>query len=125
MTHALIYVTAPDRDTAARLARSVVEARLAACANILPGIQSVYWWKGTIETADEAALVLKTRTALVPRLTAELRRLHPYECPCIVALPIVAGNPGFLRWIDAETRPAPRRRPARRTGARNATLLSR
>lgn len=116
MSHSVVYVTAPDRATAARLARRMVESRLAACANILPRIDSVYWWEGRLETARETAFLLKTRTRLVPRLTTELRRLHPYECPCIVALPIVAGNPGFLRWIDAETRPAPRRRPARRSG---------
>jgi periplasmic divalent cation tolerance protein len=103
MKHAFVYVTAPSRTLAVRLARMAVDGRLAACANILPRIESVYRWKGRVETAVESALVLKTRMTLVPRLIAALRKAHPYECPCIVALPIAAGNPDFLRWIEAET----------------------
>ncbi len=103
MKHAFVYVTAPSRAQAARLARLAVDGRLAACANIVPRIESIYRWKGRVETATESALILKTRMALVPRLTAALRKAHPYECPCIVALPIAHGNPDFLRWIEAET----------------------
>lgn len=114
MKCSLVYVTAPDAAVAARLARCVVESRLAACANLLPRIDSIYWWNGVVEQAAETALILKTRTSLVPRLTAELRRLHPYECPCIVALPIEAGHAEFLQWIGAETAPAERVRAAAR-----------
>ncbi len=117
MKCSLVYVTAPDTAAAARLARSVVESRLAACANLLPRIDSIYWWKGVVEQAAETVLILKTRTSLVPRLTAELRRLHPYECPCIVALPIEAGHAEFLQWIGAETAPAERGRAATRNTA--------
>lgn len=106
MKHAFVYVTAPDRTVAARLARHAVDTRLAACANLVPRIESVYRWKGRVETATESALILKTRMALVPRLIAAIRKIHPYECPCIVTLPIAGGDPDFLRWIEAETAPA-------------------
>jgi len=121
----LVYVTAPDHATARRLARCIVKSRLAACANLLPAIESIYWWKGRIEAASEIALILKTRAPLVPRLTAELLRLHPYECPCVVALPLLGGNPAFLRWIGAETRPAPARRTTRRAGTGKPASVSR
>ncbi|MBM4155574.1 MAG: divalent-cation tolerance protein CutA [Lentisphaerae bacterium] len=115
MKQVLVYVTAPDRATARRIACRVVDARLAACANLLPAIESVYWWNGRVEHGAETAMMLKTRASLVPRLTAEILRLHPYECPCVVALPILGGNPAFLRWIDAEAPAAPAagRRPRR------------
>jgi periplasmic divalent cation tolerance protein len=103
MQCAFVYVTAPSEAEALRLAESVVGERLAACANILPGMASVYWWDGTIHRDNEASLVLKTRLDLVDRLTMRLRELHPYDCPCIVALPIVQGNPDFLAWIVKET----------------------
>lgn len=100
----LVYVTAPNRDEALALARSVVGERLAACANVLGDITSVYWWDGKLNEDAEVALVLKTRAERVEALTARLRQLHSYSCPCVVALPITAGNPDFLAWIGAETR---------------------
>lgn len=104
MPHRLIYFTAPDHETALSLARALVGERLAACANILGAMTSVYWWDGKLNEDPEVALVLKTRADLVERLVARARELHPYTCPCVVALPIEAGNPPFLDWIDAETR---------------------
>lgn len=102
----LVYVTAPDSETAAALAKSMVENRLAACANILGPITSVYWWDGRINTEGEVGMILKTRENLVSELTKALCLAHPYDCPCVVALPISGGNPDFLAWIAAETRPA-------------------
>ncbi|MGE4279396.1 MAG: divalent-cation tolerance protein CutA [Magnetospirillum sp.] len=102
----LVYVTAPDGETALKLAKTMVERRLAACANILGPITSVYWWQDKLNTEGEVALVLKTTENLVGPLTRALRDIHPYECPCVVAVPIQAGNPDFLAWIAAETKPA-------------------
>jgi len=101
----LVYVTAPSLAEAESLARLAVEGRLAACANILPAMRSLYWWQGKLESADEVVLLLKTTDALVPALTTALTEAHSYDCPCVVALPIASGNPDFLRWIEAETAP--------------------
>lgn len=99
----LVYITAPSQEEALRLAQALVGERLAACANVLGPITSVYWWDGTLNQDSEVALVLKTRADLVEPLTARARELHPYDCPCVVALPIDGGNPAFLQWIAAET----------------------
>ncbi len=97
------YVTAKDRRQALRLARAVVEERLAACANVLGGIDSVYWWDGRVQSGREVAVVMKTRRRLVKRLAARIAALHTYDCPCVVALPILDGHPPFLAWLAGET----------------------
>ncbi len=103
MTAAIGYVTAPSRDDALRIGRTLVAERLAACANVLDGMTSVYQWQGAVEEADEAVLILKTRMELVERMTARVKQLHSYQCPCVVAWPIVAGNADYLQWISRET----------------------
>jgi len=100
----LVYVTAPSLEEAESLARLAVESRLAACANILPGMRSLYWWRGKLERGDETVLLLKTTEALAPALTEALMAAHSYDCPCVVTLPVTGGNPDFLRWINDETR---------------------
>jgi periplasmic divalent cation tolerance protein len=104
---ALIYVTCPDAACAERIARALVEDRLAACANLLPGMRSIFRWQGRVESADELVLLLKTADAQAAPAMAAVRRLHPYQVPCIVVLPIVAGDPDFLAWIDDATGAAP------------------
>lgn len=99
----LIYITAADVEEATALGRALVEARLAACANVLPGITPIYWWDGEIEEGSEVALIAKTRDELVERVVSFVKARHSYDCPCVVALPIAAGNPAFLDWIAAET----------------------
>ncbi|MHC1700654.1 MAG: divalent-cation tolerance protein CutA [Humidesulfovibrio sp.] len=99
----LVYVTAPNLAEAESLARLAVTRRLAACANILPGMRSLYWWRGQLEQADEVVLVLKTTAALAGELTQALVQAHSYDCPCVVVLPIEGGHPAFLDWIAAET----------------------
>ncbi|MFN3076381.1 MAG: divalent-cation tolerance protein CutA [Alphaproteobacteria bacterium] len=103
MNYSLVYITAGTREEATKLARLLVEERLAACANILGEISSVYWWEGKVETGEEVALLVKTRSERVDGVVARVREIHSYSCPCVVALPIVAGNPAFLSWIGAET----------------------
>ena len=99
----LFYVTAKDVDEARLIAKSVVEERLAACANIFGGIQSVYRWDGKVCEDHEAALILKTTHERKPELLQRIRELHSYEVPCIVCMPIVDGNPDFLSWVGTET----------------------
>jgi periplasmic divalent cation tolerance protein len=105
MAASLCYVTAGSRAEALTIGRTVVQERLAACANVLDGMTSLYWWQGALEQAGETVLILKTRTELVERLIARIRDLHSYECPCVVALPIAAGDPEYLAWIAQETMP--------------------
>jgi len=101
-----VYVTAADETEAAKISRTVVEERLAACANQLGSIQSVYWWDGTVCEGTEVAVVLKTSGPRKQELIERIRQLHSYDCPCIVCLPIADGNPAFLKWIQDETQPA-------------------
>ena len=104
MTLNLIYITAKDRDEARRIGRALVEARLAACANVIDGVSSLYWWEGAVQDEVEALLIAKTRESLVPELIEKVKSLHSYSCPCIVSVPISDGNPEFLKWINDETR---------------------
>jgi periplasmic divalent cation tolerance protein len=100
----LIYVTAPDEAAARAIGHAIVAERLAACANILPGMRSIYWWQGKLEEAAETVLILKTVVSATERVIARVRELHSYEVPCAIALPINAGNPDYLAWIRAEAR---------------------
>jgi periplasmic divalent cation tolerance protein len=98
-----VYVTTGNRKEAVAIGRNVVAARLAACANVLDGMRSIYWWEGAIEEEDEVVLILKTRESLLAQLVERVRSLHSYECPCVIALPIIAGNPDYLQWLADET----------------------
>jgi periplasmic divalent cation tolerance protein len=98
-----IYITAKDRDQARAIGRALVEERLAACVNIIDGVNSFYWWHDAIQDDREAVVIAKTRAELVPKLTDRVRALHSYQVPCVVALPILSGNPDFLTWIEQET----------------------
>ncbi|MBE7522923.1 MAG: divalent-cation tolerance protein CutA [Burkholderiales bacterium] len=101
----LVLTSLPDADTARRLARGLIEARLAACVQVGAPVESLYHWQGRLETANEIPLVIKTTAAAWPALLAAIRERHPYELPEIVAVPIIDGLPGYLDWIDAQTRP--------------------
>jgi periplasmic divalent cation tolerance protein len=104
MTGAIfVYVTAPDLDVAERIGTAIVEEGLAACANLLPGMRSIYRWKGAVERADEIVVLLKTTPSRFDALEARVRELHPHETPCVVALPITQGSAPYLDWIAAET----------------------
>lgn len=99
----MAYVTAPDRETARRIARTVLTKRLAACANLLDA-ESLYWWEGKIEEADETVVVFKTRRALIPRLIAAVKAAHPYEVPCVVSYAMGPASKDYVAWIERETR---------------------
>jgi len=103
MSACFCYITAGSREEALAIGSALVEERLAACANVIAGMTSVYRWQGAIEQDDEVVLIAKTRADLVERLTGRVAALHSYDCPCVVALPITGGNPVFLDWILSET----------------------
>ncbi|MGY1845827.1 MULTISPECIES: divalent-cation tolerance protein CutA [unclassified Blastococcus] len=98
-----VVVTAADADWLAGYTRTLVDERLAACGHHVTPIRSVYRWEGAVQDESEARVALHTRRALVPRIVARTRELHPYDVPCVIALPLVGGNPDYLRWIAAET----------------------
>ncbi|NQV21068.1 MAG: divalent-cation tolerance protein CutA, partial [Rhodospirillales bacterium] len=87
----------------AAIARVLVTERLVACANIVPGVRSVFWWDGEVRNDGEVLVLCKTRDSLVDNVTVRVKELHSYDCPCVVAVPIVGGNPDYLAWISAET----------------------
>ena len=99
----LIYITVADMQEAKKIGRMLLEKRLVACVNLLDAMQSMYWWEGTIEESRETVIIAKTTRRLVSSLIAAVKKSHSYDCPCIVSLPIEAGNPAFLKWISDET----------------------
>jgi periplasmic divalent cation tolerance protein len=101
----LVFTSMPDRESAERLARVLVERRLAACVNILAPCSSVYSWKGAVETADEHPMLIKTTRDRYAALEARIRSGHSYELPEIIAVPVAAGLPDYLLWVHAQTRP--------------------
>ena len=105
MPHVLVLTTLPDRAAADALGRSLVEARLAACVSVGAPVQSIYHWRGSIETSSEVPLTIKTDAELFDAVAAAIRGAHPYELPEILAVPVCNGTADYLAWIDAETRP--------------------
>ncbi len=102
-THCMVYVTAASKDEAAKIGRALVTERLAACANILDGMFSIYRWQGAVEEAQEAVLILKTRKELADKVIARVKALHSYDVPCAVVYDMAAGLPAYLDWIDVST----------------------
>ncbi len=94
----VVYVTCPERD-GGRIARTLVERRLAACVNLIPGVRSVYRWEGAIEEAVESLLVIKTDRDRLEALRAGVVEVHPYDVPEVIALPVVAGHEPYLAWV--------------------------
>ncbi|HEX6957857.1 MAG TPA: divalent-cation tolerance protein CutA [Ferrovibrio sp.] len=101
----LLYCTAATAAEAERVAEAVVGQRLAACANIIPGMRSLYWWQGKLERGEEAVLILKTRADLVAAATAAVKAAHSYSVPCVLPLPVgTGGNAEYVDWLLAETK---------------------
>jgi periplasmic divalent cation tolerance protein len=99
----LVYMTAADVQEAEKIGETLVRQKLAACINILNPMQSLFWWQDAVQSEQETVLLAKTQSSLVEQLSDTVRKIHSYDCPCIVALPIVGGNPEFLDWIASET----------------------
>jgi periplasmic divalent cation tolerance protein len=99
-----VVVTAGDAETLVKLTRTLVEERLAACGQNIASIRSIYRWDGAVQDDPEARVGLHTRTGLVPELVERVKSLHSYDVPCVIALPVVAGNSDYIHWVIAETR---------------------
>ena len=101
---AIVLVTAPDLKTARALAKAALTARLIACANLVPRIESHYWWQGKLESGAEVLLVLKTRKTRLAALEQLILARHPYDTPEFLVLPVRAGADKYLRWLAASCR---------------------
>jgi periplasmic divalent cation tolerance protein len=99
----IVYATFPDAAAAQNVAEAVVTQGLAACANIIPGLTSIFIWEGRLEREQEVGMIMKTRAGLADRLVAEARRLHAYTNPALVVLPVTGGSADFLAWIAGQT----------------------
>jgi periplasmic divalent cation tolerance protein len=99
----VVIVTAPDMAVATKLARTLTDAKKAACVNILPGISSLYWWQGKLTEDNEVLLLVKTRAALFDEVAALVKSSHPYQVPEIIALPVLAGSAEYLNWLGETT----------------------
>ena len=102
----MLYLTVADRESGRKLARRIVEQRLAACAHLFPVGDSFYWWQNELSESAEAVIVAKTRADLVAIAIETIASWHDYQVPCILSLPIEAGHQPFLDWISQETREA-------------------
>jgi len=99
----VVFVTASTEEEAEKIASLLLEKRKAACVNVIPRVNSRFWWQGKLDSAQESLLIIKTRGALVPEITDMVKKAHSYTVPEIVALPIVGGNKDYLDWLDQET----------------------
>jgi periplasmic divalent cation tolerance protein len=102
MSAVIAYITTQNRDEALRIGKALLQARLAACINVLDGMQSIYWWQGALEEAQECVLLAKSSSSRQAGIIAKVRELHGYSVPCVVFWPLQGGNPDYLDWIERE-----------------------
>ncbi|MBD3343527.1 MAG: divalent cation tolerance protein CutA [Chitinivibrionales bacterium] len=99
----MVYITTKDKAEARAVGKVLVEEHYAACANIIDGMHSLFFWEGVLEDDSETVLIVKTQTCLVDKLTERVKTIHSYDVPCVVALPITGGNPDYIQWVCKET----------------------
>ena len=100
--HVVLFITTADEEEARLISRVLLEQKKAACVNIVPGVSSLFWWQGNIDSAQESLLVVKTRAMLVDDIVQLVKQLHSNDVPEIIALPIVGGSKDYLEWVDRE-----------------------
>jgi periplasmic divalent cation tolerance protein len=98
----VILITASIDEEAERIANKLLTQRKAACVNIIPKVRSLFWWKGELDSADEAVLIVKTKASLVDEIVSLVKEAHSYEVPEVIALPLIGGNPDYLNWMSDE-----------------------
>ena len=101
MSYQLVFMTAPNREEAVKIVRTLLEEKLIACGNIMDPVSSFFWWKGKIEEEKEVLVIMKSHENLFKKLTNRLKELHSYDVPEIIAFPIVDGSPSYLDWMKA------------------------
>ena len=104
MMHALVYITTSGEEESKKIGKTIVEERLAGCINIIPTIESLYWWKGEIEEDNESVLIAKTKVSNIGNIIKRVKEIHSYENPAILAIPIIEGSKEYLDYLDAETK---------------------
>ncbi len=98
----VVFITTKDTEEAQKIAVALLKRRLAACVNIVPEVNSHFWWQDKLDSAKESLLVIKTKDTLLPDIVKSVKKIHSYTVPEIIALPIVGGNQDYLDWIDSE-----------------------
>ena len=98
--HIIVFITTKDVVEARKISKALLENKLIACANILDGVQSLFWWQGKIDEASEAMMILKTKKILFKKVLAQVKALHSYQTPEVIALPMIDGNSEYLKWIN-------------------------
>ncbi|THJ23784.1 MAG: divalent-cation tolerance protein CutA [Nitrospira sp. CG24D] len=98
----IVFVTVPGLREGSRISKAILTSRLAACVNVIPGVQSMYQWKGKIVREKEAMLVMKTTRARYQKLEQKIKQLHPYEVPEVIAMPLICGSPQYIEWVKRE-----------------------
>lgn len=104
MRYSLVYITTKNKEEAKIIGKLLLQSRLAACINIIDNMESMYWWEGKIEEAQEVILIAKTKASLVNEIIEKVKSVHSYKCPCIVSFSIQTGNKPYLDWIKNETK---------------------
>ncbi|MFC1594029.1 divalent-cation tolerance protein CutA [Candidatus Omnitrophota bacterium] len=102
--HIVVLVTAANKEEAQKISNGLIQEKLAACVNVIDGVNSIFWWEGKVDSAQETLLVIKTKQSLFEELEKKVKELHSYDCPEIIALSITAGNKAYLDWIDDSTK---------------------
>ncbi len=100
----IVLITAGSEEEAHRIAESLVKGKKAACVNIVPRVDSLFWWEGKLDSARESLLLVKTKASLFPEIVELVKRTHSYEVPEIIALPIIGGSEDYLKWLDIACR---------------------
>lgn len=100
----VVFITAGSNEEAQKIARLLLERREAACVNIVPGVDSMFWWQGKLDEGRESLLIVKSRASLLPEIVDLVKGVHSYEVPEIIAMPVIGGNDDYLKWITDEVR---------------------
>ncbi|MEW6041964.1 MAG: divalent-cation tolerance protein CutA [Elusimicrobiota bacterium] len=104
MKHIVIFITCANKSEANKVSEHLINRKLVACGNIITKISSVYWWQGKVEKAKEVLLITKSTQKILKKIIKEVKKKHSYSVPEIIAIPIIGGNPDYLKWIEDSVR---------------------